>query len=64
MANFICIFMNERAFRLDFTLPSAIALIAFGYGVGALGDIAHLPWLHGLKIVAVAIVACTNHFEV
>jgi chromate transporter len=42
---------------LGFTLPSAIALIAFGYGVDALGNIAHVPWLHGLKIVAVAVVA-------
>lgn len=32
-------------------------MILFGYGVGALGDIAHVPWLHGLKIVAVAVVA-------
>ena len=32
-------------------------MIAFGYGVGALGDISHVPWLHGLKIVAVAVVA-------
>lgn len=36
--------------------PSALAMILFGYGVGALGDIAHVPWLHGLKIVAVAVV--------
>lgn len=42
---------------LGFTIPSAIALIAFGYGVGALGDISHVPWLHGLKMVAVAVVA-------
>jgi chromate transporter len=42
---------------LGFTLPSAVAMVAFGYGVGALGDIAHVPWLHGLKIVAVAVVA-------
>ena len=42
---------------LGFTLPSAIALIAFGYGVDALGDVAQVPWLHGLKIVAVAVVA-------
>jgi chromate transporter len=40
-----------------FTLPSAVAMIAFGYGVGALGDIAQVPWLHGLKIVAAAVVA-------
>jgi chromate transporter len=32
-------------------------MILFAYGVGALGDIAHVPWLHGLKIVAVAVVA-------
>jgi len=32
-------------------------MILFGYGLGALGDIAHVPWLHGLKIVAVAVVA-------
>src|SRR6201993_3225207 len=42
---------------LGFTLPSAVAMVAFGYGVGALRDIAHVPWLHGLKIVAVAVVA-------
>jgi chromate transporter len=32
-------------------------MILFGYGVGAIGDIAHVPWLHGLKIIAVAVVA-------
>jgi chromate transporter len=42
---------------LGFTLPSAAAMIAFGYGVTALGDVAHAPWLHGLKIVAAAVVA-------
>ncbi len=42
---------------LGFTLPSAAAMIAFAYGVGSHGDIAHVPWLHGLKIVAVAVVA-------
>ncbi|HEY6720279.1 MAG TPA: chromate transporter, partial [Burkholderiales bacterium] len=40
-----------------FTMPSAVAMIAFGYGVTELGDISHVPWLHGLKIVAVAVVA-------
>jgi len=40
-----------------FTMPSALALIAFAYGLGHLGDISHLAWLHGLKIVAVAVVA-------
>lgn len=42
---------------LGFSGPSALALIAFGYGVTRLGDIAQAPWLHGLKIVAVAVVA-------
>jgi chromate transporter len=42
---------------LGFSGPSAIAMIAFGYGVAQLGDIAQAPWLHGLKIVAVAVVA-------
>ena len=42
---------------LGFTMPSALALIAFGYGVSALGDLAGAAWLHGLKIVAVAVVA-------
>ena len=41
---------------LGFTLPSAFALVLFAYGVhefsGQAGD-----WLHGLKIVAVAVVA-------
>jgi chromate transporter len=40
-----------------FTLPSAVALVLFAYGVAALGDVAGSGWLQGLKIVAVAIVA-------
>ncbi len=40
-----------------FTLPSALALVLFAYGIAGLGDISHLAWLHGLKIVAVAVVA-------
>jgi len=40
-----------------FTLPSAIALVLFAYGVAAFGDLEHAAWLHGLKIVAVAVVA-------
>ncbi len=42
---------------LGFTMPSALALIAFGYGVAWFGDLSHAAWLHGLKIVAVAVVA-------
>ena len=42
---------------IGFTLPSAFALMLFGYGVAWLGDLGNAPWLHGLKIVAVAVVA-------
>src|SRR4051794_7058914 len=42
---------------LGFTMPSALALILFGYGVSRLGDLSGAAWLHGLKIVAVAVVA-------
>ncbi len=42
---------------LGFTTPSALALILFGYGVTALGGLGDAAWLHGLKIVAVAVVA-------
>ena len=40
-----------------FTLPSAIALVLFAYGAGALQGPAGAGLLHGLKLVAVAIVA-------
>ncbi|MFY9629295.1 MAG: chromate efflux transporter [Methylocystis sp.] len=42
---------------IGFTMPSALALIAFAYGLDALGDLSHAAWLHGLKIIAVAVVA-------
>src|SRR5260370_41863538 len=42
---------------LGFTMPSAIAMILFGYGVPRFGDLSGAAWLHGLKIVAVAVVA-------
>ena len=41
---------------LGFTLPSALALVAFAYGMQTLG-ITEAGWLHGLKVVAVAVVA-------
>ncbi|MGA8610316.1 MAG: chromate efflux transporter [Xanthobacteraceae bacterium] len=40
-----------------FTLPSAIALVLFGYGVAALHNALHSGWLHGLMVAAVAVVA-------
>jgi chromate transporter len=42
---------------LGFTLPSAFALVAFAYGLSAIGTAADAGWLHGLKVVAVAVVA-------
>ena len=41
---------------LGFTMPSAIALIVFGYGVQQFA-VADAGWLHGLKLAAVAVVA-------
>jgi len=41
---------------LGFTLPSALALVAFAYGLQTLGG-TDAGWLHGLKVVAVAVVA-------
>jgi chromate transporter len=42
---------------VGFTLPSALAMTLFGYGIAAIGDVAHAGWLRGLKLVAVAVVA-------
>jgi chromate transporter len=41
---------------LGFTLPSALALVLFALGLQAF-DVSDAGWLHGLKIVAVAVVA-------
>lgn len=42
---------------MGFTLPSALALVAFAFGIGAFASAADAGWLHGLKVVAVAVVA-------
>jgi chromate transporter len=42
---------------LGFTMPSALLMIAFGYGLTAFSDALHGGWLRGLKIAAVAVVA-------
>jgi chromate transporter len=39
-----------------FTLPSALLMIAFAYGVTVI-DLRNAGWLHGLKLAAVAVVA-------
>lgn len=50
-------YLGALAAWAAFTLPSAIALVLFAYSVTALGDAAGSGWLHGLKVVAVAVVA-------
>ena len=42
---------------LGFTLPSALALVTFAYGITVFGAASGAGWLHGLKVVAVAVVA-------
>lgn len=42
---------------LGFTLPSALLMIGFAYGVASLGDLETAGWLKGLKAAAVAVVA-------
>ncbi len=42
---------------IGFTLPSAVLMLAFAYGVQTLGDVSNATWLKGLKLVAVAVVA-------
>jgi chromate transporter len=42
---------------LGFTMPSAIVMIAFAYGVSEVENVANSPWLHGLKLAVVAVVA-------
>ncbi len=40
-----------------FTLPSALGLIVFAYGLAGVPGLADAGWVHGLKVVAVAVVA-------
>ena len=50
-------YLGAVAAWVGFTLPSAVALVLFAYGVDALGGVLGSGWLHGLKVVAVAVVA-------
>ncbi len=50
-------FWGSVAAWVGFTTPSAVLMVLFGYGVAHSGSIAGAPWLHGLTIVAVAVVA-------
>lgn len=49
--------VGALAASVCFLLPSAALMIAFAYGVTALGDLRGAGWLHGLKLAAVAVVA-------
>ena len=42
---------------LGFTTPSALGLILLGYGAPLITEGAGIGWIHGLKVVAVAVVA-------
>jgi chromate transporter len=50
-------YLGGLAAWTGFTLPSAVALVLFAYGEGSLGGPIGSGLLHGLKLVAVAIVA-------
>jgi chromate transporter len=50
-------YLGSLAAWVGFTLPSAMALVLFAYGVEAFGGAHGDGWLHGLKVVAVAVVA-------
>jgi chromate transporter len=50
-------YLGGIAAWLGFTLPSAIALVLFAYGASTLRSVAGIGLLHGLNLVAVAIVA-------
>src|SRR6201997_1577797 len=50
-------YLGGLAAWIGFTLPSAAALVLFAHGVGSLSGPIGTGLLHGLKLVAVAIVA-------
>lgn len=49
--------LGALAASLAFMAPSVAVMIAFAYGVSAMGDTSGAGWLHGLKLAAVAVVA-------
>jgi len=50
-------YLGALAAWTAFTLPSALALVAFAYGLSAFHNALGSGWLHGLKVAAVAVVA-------
>ncbi len=50
-------YLGMLAAWTGFAMPSAIAMVLFAYGVEEVGGALNSGWLHGLKVVAVAVVA-------
>src|SRR6266704_766035 len=50
-------YLGALAAWTAFTLPSAVALVVFAYGLATSGNALCSGWLHGLKVAAVAVVA-------
>jgi chromate transporter len=50
-------YIGMLAAWLGFTLPSAIVLVGFAYGLASFGSTVDAGWIHGLKAAAVAVVA-------
>lgn len=50
-------FLGALIASFCFTMPSALLMIAFAIGATRIGSLEHAPWLHGLKLASVAVVA-------
>ncbi|NUP09996.1 MAG: chromate efflux transporter [Polyangiaceae bacterium] len=50
-------FLGAIVASVCFTVPSAVAMIGFAYGVSLASDLRSAGWLHGLKLAAVVVVA-------
>jgi chromate transporter len=50
-------YLGALAAWTAFTLPSALAMVLFAYGLTTYGNVLGSGWLHGLKAAAVAVVA-------
>ncbi len=53
-------YLGALAAWIGFTLPSAVALVLFAYGAGALSGPIGTGLLHGLKLTAVAVGLCAR----
>jgi chromate transporter len=49
--------LGALAASVCFTLPSALLMIGFAYGMANIGNMQQAGWLHGLKLAAVPVVA-------